>query len=770
VNCFFLKKNLFFNNILMKKIFLLFLFSFFIFTVTKSQNIFHGQVISGDDKKPLQGVVISTGKKVIAVSDSLGNFELPTDSILYTISFSHVDYQTEYLYLPNNKKTVVELYHSNAFMIEVIVKAFERNAKIANIPVAVSVLNKKDLQRYNDESLVAPVNTIPGVKMDERSPGSYRLSIRGNLLRSPFGVRNVKIYWDGIPFTDANGNTYLQQIGLNNIGKIEVIKGSGGSMYGAGTDGVILLTSAIAEKSERSISLNSFGGSYGLFASNLTYSYGSNNSNEILSISHLQSDGYRQQTGMRRDVADFTGSYVINDKRSINTNIFYSDLYYQTPGGLTLAQMAANPRQARPSTPTIPGAIAQDATVYVKTFYAGLSHNYQFSSSWSNTTSIYTSDTRFSNPAIRNYERRSEQGVGGRTVMQYQDRFLKLNFGGEYQYTYTNTRTFGNKSGQIDTLQDDQEIDASIYNIFAQADISLAEDIIVNAGLSYNNYHYGFLQVNTLPASKISRDFNPELVPRISILKKIGANYSIYVTVSKGFSPPSIAEVVATDGIFNKTLNAEDGKNYELGVRGDIIKNKLSIDASAYLSGLNNTIVSRTDSTGAQHFVNEGKTDQKGVEAAVSYYPIHYDDHLFQTVKLWCSYTYIYARFKDYISDGVDYSGNKLPGTAPNVFILGADINTKPGIYGNFTYNYTDRIALNDANKFFASQYNLLSGRVGFKAKLSKLISSEIYATFNKSFNAPYSLGNDLNAAGNRFFNPSAPQTFSGGFKIKMLL
>ena len=45
-------------------------------------------------------------------------------------------------------------------------------------------------------------------------------------------MRNVKIYWDGIPFTDANGNTYLQQIGLNNIGKIEIIKGSGGSMYG----------------------------------------------------------------------------------------------------------------------------------------------------------------------------------------------------------------------------------------------------------------------------------------------------------------------------------------------------------------------------------------------------------------------------------------------------------------------------------------------------------------------------------------------------------
>ena len=42
--------------------------------------------------------------------------------------------------------------------------------------------------------------------MEERSPGSYRLSIRGSLLRSPFGVRNVKLYLDDFIFTDAGGN------------------------------------------------------------------------------------------------------------------------------------------------------------------------------------------------------------------------------------------------------------------------------------------------------------------------------------------------------------------------------------------------------------------------------------------------------------------------------------------------------------------------------------------------------------------------------------
>src|SRR5690606_28474974 len=88
------------------------------------------------------------------------------------------------------------------------------------LPAAVTVLNQTKLATAADPSFVRAVNTVAGVKMDERSPGSYRLSIRGNLLRSPFGVRNVKVYWNGIPFTDASGTTYLNQVGFDNVGEM----------------------------------------------------------------------------------------------------------------------------------------------------------------------------------------------------------------------------------------------------------------------------------------------------------------------------------------------------------------------------------------------------------------------------------------------------------------------------------------------------------------------------------------------------------------------
>src|SRR5215831_1283760 len=97
------------------------------------------------------------------------------------------------------------LYSTNdtASLQNVTITAFAAQAKWKDVPASVAVLTKNNFQRYDHSSLVPAMNTIAGVRMEERSPGSYRFSIRGSLLRSPFGVRNVKMYLDDLPFTDA---------------------------------------------------------------------------------------------------------------------------------------------------------------------------------------------------------------------------------------------------------------------------------------------------------------------------------------------------------------------------------------------------------------------------------------------------------------------------------------------------------------------------------------------------------------------------------------
>jgi len=735
-----------------------------------AQAFFKGVVISKESAKPLSGVTLSIREQSVAVTDSNGLFQFNTANQREIISFSHIGYLPVSANYTASQNLLIQLIQSGSLLSEMVVRAFERNTDLKNMPVTISVLKRIDLERYGNTSILPAVNTVPGVKMDERSPGSLRLSIRGNLLRSPFGVRNVKVYWNGIPFTDANGNTYLNQLGFDNVGKIEIIKGPGGSMYGAGTGGVVLLSSRNADNQEKSISLNTMAGSYGLAETNLAFRNETGNANYSLQYGHQQADGWRNHTNTRRDVANYTGTFTISPKQSISTNIFYSDLYYQTPGGLTQAQLDANPRQSRPAGGPFRSAEQQQAAISLKTFYAGFSHEYRLNENWTNNTSIYTSNTRFRNPSILNYQRKTEQGIGGRTLTAYQYKSMRFHLGGEYQYGFTSTRTFGNQSGVSDTLQFDDEIAAKQYNVFLQSDITLYKNFIINAGLSYNNYGYGFTRLNNRPIKEANKIFKPVIIPRLSLLKKLGIYYSLYATVSKGYSPPTIDEIVPSTGVFNGTLRAEGATNYELGFRGELVPHKLFADVAAYLFQLDNTIVTRRDAAGADFFVNTGKTNQKGIELSLSYYPVLNTIYFLQELKLWSNYTYINAKFKTYQRGTNDFSGNKLTGTPPNVFVAGADAITKIGLYANLTYSYTDMIPLNDANSFFGTQYNLFFAKMGYKKQFGKKAKGEIYCSYDQSFNTPYGLGNDLNAAANRYFNPSAPQNFLGGVKIQFNL
>ncbi|HEY1869432.1 MAG TPA: TonB-dependent receptor plug domain-containing protein, partial [Chitinophagaceae bacterium] len=196
---------------------------------------------------------------------------------------------------------------------EIVVKAYEENKQLKQTSAAVNYISAPELAKYNNTSILPAMNSTPGVRMEERSPASYRMNIRGSTLRSPFGVRNVKVYWDDIPFTDAGGNTYLNQLSFYNFNSIEVIKGPGGSLYGAGTGGVILIHSQPALW-QRGFDANIVGGSYGLFNTDLQLREGKENFQNVLNYSHQNSAGYRNHTTMRRDVANWQMKWIKSEK------------------------------------------------------------------------------------------------------------------------------------------------------------------------------------------------------------------------------------------------------------------------------------------------------------------------------------------------------------------------------------------------------------------------------------------------------------------------
>ncbi|MEO6540065.1 MAG: TonB-dependent receptor, partial [Ferruginibacter sp.] len=439
---------------------------------------------------------------------------------------------------------------SSKILNEVLITAFEQN-RVISFGTIVKVLNKTNTDRYNKTSLVHAFNSIAGVRMEERSPGSYRINIRGSSLRSPFGVRNVKAYWNDIPVTDPGGNTYFNQFAVNDFSSIEMVKGPAGSMYGAGTGGLLLMHS-FENAWQPALNLEYVTGSYGLQNILSSVGFGEKNSRSLITYAHTESDGYRNHTKSKRDNMSFSAQFKISEKQQLNAGILYNDLFYETPGGLTAAEFKADPKQARPAAGGFPGADGAKAAIYQKNVLTGINHQYNFTAGFKNSTTLFGSFAQILNPTFRNYERRNEPGFGGRTSFIYEKKIneFKIQFvtGAELQKGFFNTQVSKNKNGNADTLQTNDDIEYFTGSIFAQGDLNIKNNWIITAGASINRSKVDFTRLSKYPVVHQGRTYKNEISPRLALQKKL-KNSAIFASISKGFSPPAIAELLPSTGV-----------------------------------------------------------------------------------------------------------------------------------------------------------------------------------------------------------------------------
>jgi len=647
---------------------------------------------------------------------------------------------------------------------EVIVSAYEQNRRMADVSAAVGVITTAEWNRYNRMSIVPAMNSIPGVRMEERSPGSYRISFRGSTLRSPFGVRNVKVYLDGIPFTDPGGNTYMTQLAPFDMYSLELIKGPAGSLYGAATGGALLIKTSPNTWQPGFTAEYSYG-SFNSNTINAQVRLGNEQAGNIINYSHQTSDGYRMYTNLRRDIVTWKSILKNTDKQSLSTYAFYGDLYYQTPGALTLSEYNADPKQARPAAGGNPSAEQSHAAIYQKTFMAGITNTYRISQNFENSTNFYGAYTNYKNPTFRNYEFRSEPHFGGRTVFNYTTDLIHLSFGGEAQKGFFQTQDYGNKNGAPDTLQTNDNINTWTYTFFAQADLFLGKGWQASAGLSYNEAFIGIDRISVPGFVPRNKTFGNELAPRIALSKKITSDILLYASVSKGFSPPAVAEVLPSTGSINTDLQPEKGISYETGVKSGFLNQHLYVEVIGFYFELQQAIVVRKDSSNADYYINAGSTTQKGIESQVSYQLLPSARGLINSVRLWASYTLDNFTYGDFKKDNINYDGKHFPGVANNTFTGGIDLNSRTGIFLHFTYYYSDKMPLDDANSAYAGAYQLAGGRIGYSTTLQKL-NLTFFTAVDNAFNAKYSLGNDINAAGGRFYNAAATANYFVGLTV----
>jgi len=721
-------------------------------------------ILDAESQQPIPGVLVKVSNQNKLVTDEEGKAQLII-SKSQIVTLSHLAYATQWVEVEPELVLNVYLQKKENSLKEIVVSSFGSERPLLEQAAAVSRIEEKEFYRFNETSLVNAFNTKSGVRLEERAPGSYRVSIRGSSLRAPFGVRNVKIYWNGIPFTAPDGTTPLNILDLSNVQNVEIIKGPAGSIYGAGNGGVISFTpkKIVDNKVQAEVSA----GDFGLYKYRLGLEQVIENGNINASFVQQKSHGYREHSALDRKVFQLGASFFPSANQSLSTQIIYSDLMYELPGGLNAAQLAENPQQARP------GSASQNASIAQKSLYGTFVHEYDFNDKWSNTTSGYIQTTDFENPFNLDYKKETQYGYGGRTKFVLNDQWgafpVRLIAGGEYQFANTSAQNFGNRAGVADTIRFSDDLITTQSFLFQQLEVKWTPVILMTLGVSENFSHFDIdrtVDAATGMPYSTQRRFDPILVPRLALSAKLNAYSSLYGGISSGFSPPTIDEVRTNEGTINLALEAEKGINYEVGYRADYKEGMLNVDISTFYFKLDETITTYTNEDGVVLFRNAGATDQKGVEAQVDYSLVSNNLGWVQEVKLGHAYTFHHFRFKDYVDDDEVYSGNKLTGVAPNTLVNRLDINSGSGMYLNLTHQFVDKIPLNDANTVFQEAFNLLNARMGWRKSLDRSWDLEIYGGAENLLDEQYSLGNDLNAFGGRYYQPAAPINFYGGAKL----
>ncbi|ROQ22490.1 TonB-dependent receptor [Gallaecimonas pentaromativorans] len=127
---------------------------------------------------------------------------------------------------------------------QITVTAQKRGENLQEVPLAVSVLTNKDLERGNIQTFQDIQYSVPNLTMATYSPFATTVNMRG-VPSNPNGVFNsgtspgLGIYVDGVVYGRATG--FNQE--LSNIERVEVLRGPQGTLFGQNTNlGVVNIT------------------------------------------------------------------------------------------------------------------------------------------------------------------------------------------------------------------------------------------------------------------------------------------------------------------------------------------------------------------------------------------------------------------------------------------------------------------------------------------------------------------------------------------------
>ena len=744
-------------------------------------NFLSAQTIKVTDREenfPLNYVVITgTDAKATAITNAKGEAPFEPFKNSSAVTFQLTGYEKLVLQIDSliNNDYKVSLEKKNYTLGEVLVLGRNPNTEKAKTIGKVDVLGFSSLRRTNDMYLDRIINVVPGVKMETRSSTSQsHILIRGIGGKSRFGIRDVKVYYDGIPLTDADGTTSIDIVDFTSLGKVEIIKGSSAGIYGSSIGGTVNLFTKRAHYQEKDLNEIITAGSDGLLRSTFNFRAGTDKINFFTNYSYQNYNGYRVHSHSKKQLFTFGGDFFVSESQTLSFLANYAYINDEFPGELDSVDFADNPSKANQA------YIDKNIGLHSKSFLLGVTNIYKITDAFENTSSVFMGETFNESPIEPFYNRTNLNKVGARTIFSYNTFFdenaASFSLGGEVIRNFNIEKHYQiSSSGIPGAINSDREFDLKQFNLFAQGNIEFTSGTSVTAstGLSWSDYDTrDNMKTNNVDFS-ISRRLGAYITPGILIKQDLTDKINIYVQVNTGFSPPTVSEISLNNGNVNNNLNPEKSINYEIGSVGDFLNDRLHYELSLFYLNLYDSFIPRTDSTGFTRFVNAGKSTNKGIEALLSYKLIEDRQAIISLVRPFITYSYNNFEYKDYMLNGADYSGKQVPGLAPVLFNAGIDVTSSTGLYLYITYDYVDKRALTDDNSKYTDPYGIFDAKIGFRRRLASVFTLQIYAGVNNPTGENYSpvVAVNQRSLSSRglpvYFNPAARENFYGAINFE---
>lgn len=562
---------------------------------------------------------------------------------------------------------------------------------VERLPIAVTILEGAQLGDPAPlDGLDGVLGGVPGVYVANRYNFSLdqRLSIRGFGSRANFGSRGVRVLLDGVPQTLPDGQTQFTNIELEDIERVEVLRGAASALHGNASGGVIAFRTRGAGNAGFVQRAGMEAGAYGTLKWHARTSARSGMWSGALSVSRLTSDGYRAHSETdQRQVTGFVELQLTPATVAALRVAAADQPSADNPGALTLAELATDRRAAAPNN------VAEDAGKAVDQQQLSLQLRHRDGSGEYGAVA-YTLWRGLANPIATGVNIGLDRAVAGARV--HGSRLLGA--GGAPRLTggFDLQRMRDQRTNERDgSLEVDQLDRVTEFGPFLQLDWSPAPRLLLEAGTRYDRTTFAVEDHLLADGNDGGERVLAAWSARGGASLEVTPGVRAYASVATAFETPTTTELGNRpdgSGGLNPELGAQRALAFEIGARGRAGTAEWS--AAAFTSSIRDAITQFEEIGGRAFFRNAGRVRQRGVEGSVSIRPA-------PVVRVSVVYTLADYRFTDYESDGISLNGRQLPGVPRHHGR--ARVEVTPGSWsGSIEHAMSSRVWADDANTLAA--------------------------------------------------------------------